>query len=127
MIDQIRFNTGAGQPQLATAPLPQVKAPAAPGEPQVAAVQPVDKPAVKMVDPQKMLDNLKEIVERLNQQLKDNNRSLGFSVDEAINTFVVTVRDSNTGEVVRQIPTDVVVKFAHSIEDMKGLLFNETQ
>lgn len=127
MIDQIRFNTGAGQPQLATAPLPQVKAPTASGEPQVAVVQQVDKPAVKMVDPQKMLDNLKEIVERLNQQLKDNNRSLGFSVDEAINTFVVTVRDSNTGEVVRQIPTDVVVKFAHSIEDMKGLLFNETQ
>ena len=127
MIDQIRSNTGAGQPQLATAPLPQVKVPTASGEPQVTEVQRPEKPAVKMVDPQKMLDNLKEIVERLNQQLKDNNRSLGFSVDEAINTFVVTVRDSNTGEVVRQIPTDVVVKFAHSIEDMKGLLFNETQ
>jgi len=27
--------------------------------------------------------------------------------------------------VVRQIPSEEVVKLAHSIEDLKGLLFNE--
>lgn len=72
-----------------------------------------------------MLEQMQEVVERLNEQMKENNRNLGFTVDHKINTYVVTVRDSNTGEVVRQIPTEVVVKFAHSIEDMKGLLFNQ--
>jgi len=39
---------------------------------------------------------------------------------------VITVRSKHTGEVVRQIPSETVLKVAHSIEDMKGLLLNET-
>lgn len=111
--------------------MPQASAPATP-QPNVPgsangveAPHPQEAKAPPKFDPQKMLEHMQEIVDRLNEQMKENNRNLGFSVDHKINTFVVTVRDSNTGEVVRQIPTDVVVKFAHSIEDMKGLLFNE--
>jgi len=37
---------------------------------------------------------------------------------------VVTVRSAETGEVVRQIPNETVVKVAHNIEKMKGLLFS---
>jgi len=39
---------------------------------------------------------------------------------------VITVTDSQTGKVVRQIPFEVVVHVAHSIEKMKGLLFDKT-
>jgi uncharacterized FlaG/YvyC family protein len=39
---------------------------------------------------------------------------------------VVIVRNTETGEVVRHIPTEVVVRLAHSIDDMKGLLLNAT-
>ena len=96
--------------------------------PAVAAPQPPkESKAPPKFDPQKMLEQMQEIVDRLNEQMKENNRNLGFSVDHKINTFVVTVRDQNTGEVVRQIPNEVVVNFAHSLEDMKGLLFNEKQ
>lgn len=92
----------------------------------VPAARPAAEPkATPKFDPQKMLEHMQEIVERLNEQMKQNNRALGFSVDHKINTFVVTVRDSSTGEVVRQIPNEVVVNFAHSLEDLKGLLFNE--
>ena len=52
------------------------------------------------------------------------NRGLGFHMDEAVGGPVVTVRSSETGEVVRQIPNEVVVRVAHSIEKMKGLMFN---
>ena len=58
--------------------------------------------------------------------MKDNKRDLGFSMDDKINTFVVTVRNTETGQVIRQIPTEAVVKFAHNLEDLKGLLFNQT-
>jgi len=30
----------------------------------------------------------------------------------------------NSGEVIRQIPTEVVVRVAHNIEKLKGLLFD---
>jgi flagellar protein FlaG len=45
-------------------------------------------------------------------------------MDEAVGGPVVTVRSADTGEVVRQIPNEVVVRVAHSIEKMKGLMFN---
>jgi flagellar protein FlaG len=48
----------------------------------------------------------------------------GFQIDEAVGGPVVTVRSAETGEVVRQIPNEVVVRIAHNIEKVKGLLLN---
>jgi uncharacterized FlaG/YvyC family protein len=45
-------------------------------------------------------------------------------MDEILNSPVVTVVSESTGEVVRQIPNEVVVRVAHNIERMKGLFFN---
>jgi uncharacterized FlaG/YvyC family protein len=36
----------------------------------------------------------------------------------------VTVTNKETGEVIRQIPNEVVIRLARSIEDTKGLLLN---
>ncbi len=128
MTDSIQLNTGAGIAMAALAPSGAAAQQAAVAVPAVAAPQPPkESKAPPKFDPQKMLEQMQEIVDRLNEQMKENNRNLGFSVDHKINTFVVTVRDQNTGEVVRQIPNEVVVNFAHSLEDMKGLLFNEKQ
>ena len=127
MSDSIRFAASAGQPQLPTAATAQGKAAAAAMPAPAPASQAPAKPTVPKVDPQKMLNDLKEIVDRMNQEMKANNRNLGFALDDSVsNSFVVTVRDSNTGEVVRQIPNEVVVKFAHNLENLKGVLFNES-
>ena len=72
-----------------------------------------------------MRKNMKEAVTRLNEQMEGNGRHLRFSLDEDIHRAVITVKNRQTGEVVRQIPTEVAVKMAHSIEDLKGLLFDE--
>jgi hypothetical protein len=34
------------------------------------------------------------------------------------------VRSTDTGEVIRQIPNETVVRVAHNIEKVKGLLLN---
>jgi flagellar protein FlaG len=62
----------------------------------------------------------------LNQQLKANGRHLSFQMDEKIDRPIITVRNLETGEVVRQIPTEEIVRMAHSLEDIKGLIFNES-
>jgi len=64
-------------------------------------------------------------VSRLNEQLQSKGRDLSFSLDERIDRTIITVKNLQTGEVVRQIPTEEVVRMAHSIEDMKGVLFNK--
>jgi len=34
------------------------------------------------------------------------------------------VTSAQTGEVVRQIPSEVVIRIAHNIEKVKGMFFN---
>ncbi len=75
---------------------------------------------------EEMRKNLQEAVNRLNEQMQSNGRDLSFNLDEKIDRTIITVKNLQTGEVVRQIPTEEVVRLAHSIEDMKGLLFNKT-
>ena len=65
---------------------------------------------------------LQQAIERLNEQVKKNNYSLNFSVDEASDYVVVKIRDANNGEVVRQSPNETVLRLsAH----FKGLLQDE--
>jgi flagellar protein FlaG len=91
-----------------------------PETPKVQAPKPV---AIKF-DASEVRQNLQDAVSMLNQQLASTKRGLGFHIDEAVGGPVVTVRSSETGEVVRQIPNEVVVRVAHNIEKMKGLIFN---
>lgn len=72
--------------------------------------------------------NFKEIeaaLEDIRKMADDNLSNLGFSIDRKINTHVVVVTDKTTGEVVRQIPNEVVIRVAHNIADLKGLLFDK--
>ena len=106
---------------------------AQPAAPPVASaapvsVAPVEKaPAVKaepLVDPQEMRANLEAAIEKLNQQVERNGRGLNFAIDKKLNRPIITVRNTATGEIVRTIPNEVVIKVAHNIEDIKGLLMD---
>jgi len=76
------------------------------------------------VNPAQERENLKQAVSMLNQQAQQSNRGLGFRMDEVLNAPVVTVTSAQTGEVIRQIPNDVVIRVAHNIEKVKGAFFN---
>ena len=47
-------------------------------------------------------------------------------MDSLADRVVITVRQSETGEVIRQIPDESLLRVAHNIEAVKGLLYNET-
>ena len=64
-------------------------------------------------------------VQQLNEMLKGSGRALSIGIDRAVNGPVVTVRNADTGEVVRQIPNEVVIRMAHSIEAFKGWLHDQ--
>jgi flagellar protein FlaG len=82
------------------------------------------KPIAIQFDPNAARESIQEAVSILNQQVKQTNRGLGFRMDDVLNAPVVTVVSESTGEVVRQIPNEVVVRVAHNIEKMKGFFFN---
>jgi len=89
--------------------------------PKVQAPKPID---IK-VDVEKLRANLQESLQKLNDTMRDGGRSLNFQMDDKVGGFVVLVKNTDTGEVIRQIPNDVVVRIAHNIEAFKGLLHNE--
>jgi flagellar protein FlaG len=121
----IQVNSRAAAPSQATVLPADPKAAA----PAVAKAEPTPAPKIEHVDlgfrAEEMRKKLQEAVSRLNEQLKSKGRDLSFSLDERIDRTIITVKNLQTGEVVRQIPTEEVVRMAHSIEDMKGVLFNE--
>src|SRR5574343_1540099 len=75
-------------------------------------------------DPAEMRRNLEEAVARLNEQMKQNARNLNFSIDELAKRTVITVKNTETDEVVRQIPNEAVLNVAHNLERLKGMLHN---
>lgn len=84
---------------------------------------PIHKAEIK-VDTERNQKNLEAAISQLNDSMRDGGRGLNFSADKALGRPVVTVTNQETGEVIRQIPNEVIVRVAHSIENIKGLLLN---
>lgn len=87
---------------------------------------PPPTPAAPKVDfdPEKMMANIRQAIEHLNAQMSSSGRSLGFAMDDVLNRPVVTVKDTKSGEVIRQIPSEAVIRVAHTLEDLRGLLYD---
>lgn len=83
------------------------------------------KPVEINFDQAQATKNLKEAVSLLNKQMADTGRGLGFSYDESKASAVIKVSNINTGEVVRQIPSEEIIKIAHKIDELKGILYNK--
>lgn len=96
----------------------------APAAAQKAVITPPERTQVK-INGETMRKNLQEAINRINEMVRDGGRGLNFSLDEKLGRPIVMVRNLESGEVIRQIPNEVVVKVAHSIEDLKGMLHNE--
>lgn len=109
-------------------PTPELK-PAAATALGAAADKPADVPQlakaqIQVADPQEMARNLKAAIEQINNMMRDGGRGLNFVIDEALNQPIIKVTRAETGEVIRQIPNEVVVRVAHNLEKLQGLLFS---
>lgn len=77
------------------------------------------------IDPIEMQQKLKKVLEEANQHMANSKVQLGFSMNDAINGPVITVKNLQSGEVVRTIPSEVVINIAQNIDSLKGILFNQ--
>lgn len=70
-------------------------------------------------------EDLEAVIDRLNELMKDGQRSLNFSVDEDLGDVVIKVMDTETEELIRQIPNEEALKFAKNLEGVLGVIFND--
>jgi flagellar protein FlaG len=106
---------GAGvQPQGAVKTVPEITRP---------LIVPIERPQIN-VDSEGAKKRLDQAVRLMNERMQDGGRGLAFKVDPSLNLPVVTVTNQETGEVIRQIPNEVVIRMARSIDQTKGNLLN---
>ena len=77
--------------------------------------------------PQVSAEELREVVSKLNEHVQQIQRDLQFSVDDSSGRTVIRVVNSETEEVVRQIPSEEVLRISRNLqeqlEDVTGLIF----
>ncbi len=126
MVSAIQPRVAPAAPASSPAVVSAARESAAPAvaDAQRPVVMPPPKAEIQF-DSEKMRANLEEAINRINEMMRDGGRGLNFSMDSKLGRPIVLVRNLESGEVIRQIPNEVVVKVAHSIEDLKGMLHNE--
>lgn len=77
------------------------------------------------LDPKMQEDIIKKSIDELNKKMSMLNSQLKIEMDEDTGIQVVKIIDSESKEVIRQLPPDVVLKIAKYIDEVTGLLFNE--
>jgi len=82
--------------------------------------------AAPVVDPQAASEKLKKVVEDINRAMQQSSRNLEFSVDASTKQVVVKMTDMETGEVIRQFPSDEALAISRSIgEFQQGMLLKQ--
>ena len=71
-------------------------------------------------------DDIKEAIETLNKTLDLGKTKAMISHDADLNRYIVKIEDEDSGEIVREIPSEAVLKFARNLREIKGLLFDKT-
>lgn len=77
-------------------------------------------------EPQPAAPKLEQIAERLESYIRSVSRSLEFKVDASSGRTIISVLDAETGDLIRQIPNEEVLRFAELAEEQTIVLLNET-
>ena len=64
--------------------------------------------------------NYNELVDKFQDILKDANLAIEFSVDKDLKRMIMKLVDSETNEVVRQLPPDITLKIARIAAGVMG-------
>lgn len=76
------------------------------------------------LDQEAVKERLESSVSQLNDLVQSVQRDLQFSIDDYSGRTVITVLDSKTAEIIRQIPSEEVLALAKNIASLKGVLFS---
>ena len=68
-------------------------------------------------------DELEKAVTDIREFVQSTQRNLDFSIDDSTGVVVVKVIATDSGEVIRQLPSEAALKLAQSLTNANSLLF----
>ena len=79
--------------------------------------EPNPVPATAESKPETLINQISEQVQKLQEMMDVNNWSVNFSVDEESGNTVIKVKDAETQNVIRQLPSDEWLAMAQRIQE----------
>ncbi len=70
-------------------------------------------------------DAIKTVQKKLKKFREVLKSEAEFQIDRSTGMVIVKIKDKDTGQIIRQIPPDVVVKLAKTIDEFLGMLLDE--
>ena len=67
---------------------------------------------------------LRDAINTLNSALEKTPTKAIITRDEELNRFIVRIADQASGEIVKEIPSEALLKFARNLQELKGLIFD---
>ena len=64
------------------------------------------------------------VVDEVNAFMKNMQHNLSFSIDEESGDPIIFIKDIDTDEVIRQIPSEELVVLRKKLDDVTGILFD---
>jgi len=74
-----------------------------------------------VADPQEV----RQAVEKISEFVSSLQSELSFSIDDASGSQIVKITDSQTNQVIRQVPTEEAVAIAKVLDKLQGLLIRD--
>lgn len=82
--------------------------------------------AVAQVAEQQTSSQLQNATDNVNKVLKQSNKSLEFSVDTGTKKSIVKLIDTDTGDLIRQYPTEEMLAISNAIDQFQqGVLLKQ--
>jgi len=70
-------------------------------------------------------DEVRKVVEEIQLRMEQMGTNLQFAVDREAEDLVVKVTNKVSGDLIRQIPSEDVLRLRMKLEELSGLLFDE--
>ena len=90
------------------------------------SVTPSPSENVKNADEKPSRETVEETLVKANEMAKKFSKELSFSYDKRIDRVVVTVREGDTDKVVRQLPPEEMIRLSEKMDDIMGMLINQS-
>lgn len=83
----------------------------------------------KVIQEQDSMQTKQDLVnlsKEMNKKMLDVGTDINFSYSEDVRGLVVTVKEPNSGKIIREIPSRDAIELARKMNEMLGLIFDKT-
>lgn len=70
-------------------------------------------------------ERIDKLLNQVNEKFKVFNRELKYDIHEKTNRYIVTVKDSETGDVIKEIPSEESLDLFAKMLEMAGIIVDE--